>query len=509
MNENKNIDRLFQEKFKDFEVAPPEAVWIGIKTKLQQKKKRRVIPFWYKLGGIAAAFLIGFLIIDFANGFKNTTPHEQIVFDKSPDNNNPNHSNSDTESNVNGKGEILRNKELQPVIENNYQTGVASENRSGNSVGVNTRVKNSTDAQNNIRRSENGKNQRAKSTVNAVAGTNNSRVSKNKNRNLTDKDVLQLPSENNRNSVARQSETDNSTTNPKTATNSDFGLTEKNIGNTTQIAETTADIKLDSTAIATVVPNALEELLKEKEKKVVTDEPKINRWQVSSNVAPIYLSSSSNSSPIDPTLSKSGKEYKADLTYGVGVRYAVNKKITVRAGVNSIGMNYYTNDLSFIQTTNARSLSNVQPNLQGSLIHIESRKPQIGSQVPDYADTGRKFSSSLNQRTGYIEVPVELSYKLLDKKFGIEIIGGLSTLFLNENSISLISSGIEMEIGKAKNLNETHFSTNLGVGLRYNILKNFDLKVEPTFKYQVNTFSNSGSVNPYFFGLYTGINYRF
>ena len=38
---------------------------------------------------------------------------------------------------------------------------------------------------------------------------------------------------------------------------------------------------------------------------------------------------------------------------------------------------------------------------------------------------------------------LELSYKILDKKFGIDLIGGVSTLFLNANSISLISDGMK------------------------------------------------------------------
>ena len=59
MNEKKNIDRLFQEKFKDFEVAPNDAVWNRISESLpNKKKKRRVIPIWWQIGGVAAAVLL-------------------------------------------------------------------------------------------------------------------------------------------------------------------------------------------------------------------------------------------------------------------------------------------------------------------------------------------------------------------------------------------------------------------------------------------------------------------
>ena len=59
MNEKKNIDRLFQEKFKDFEVAPNDAVWNRISDSLpKKKKKRRVIALWWQIGGVAAVIVL-------------------------------------------------------------------------------------------------------------------------------------------------------------------------------------------------------------------------------------------------------------------------------------------------------------------------------------------------------------------------------------------------------------------------------------------------------------------
>src|SRR5690606_36053816 len=110
------------------------------------------------------------------------------------------------------------------------------------------------------------------------------------------------------------------------------------------------DKKLDTAAIASVVPNALEELLNEKENKsVAKNEPKLNRWQISTNVAPIYFSSTSNGSPIDSKLAQNSKDFNTDLAYGVGVRYSVNKNITLRTGINTIGMEQTTSDLAFTQ----------------------------------------------------------------------------------------------------------------------------------------------------------------
>ena len=62
MSTRKNLDQLFQEKFQDFEVNPPEFVWENIEEKLKEKKKRRVIPFWWLSSGVAALFVVGLLV---------------------------------------------------------------------------------------------------------------------------------------------------------------------------------------------------------------------------------------------------------------------------------------------------------------------------------------------------------------------------------------------------------------------------------------------------------------
>ena len=67
-----------------------------------------------------------------------------------------------------------------------------------------------------------------------------------------------------------------------------------------------------------------------------------------------------------------------------------------------------------------------------------------------------------------------------------------------------------MEIGKASNLSSVHFSSNIGLGFSYNFMKNFQANLEPTLKYQINTFNeNAGNFKPYVVGINTGISYKF
>ena len=63
MIDKKNINNLFQENFENFELQPNEMVWENIKTKLEEKKeKRRILPFWWQLSGVAVALIIGFFV---------------------------------------------------------------------------------------------------------------------------------------------------------------------------------------------------------------------------------------------------------------------------------------------------------------------------------------------------------------------------------------------------------------------------------------------------------------
>ena len=83
MKEKKNIDRLFQEKFKDFEHTPKEDVWKNIAEKLQEKQEKKpvILPLWYKLGGVAAVLAIILAGVYFLQNSPANFTEPQITFD--------------------------------------------------------------------------------------------------------------------------------------------------------------------------------------------------------------------------------------------------------------------------------------------------------------------------------------------------------------------------------------------------------------------------------------------
>lgn len=510
MSEKKNIERLFQEKFKDFEAIPEPKVWDNIEDALKKKRKRRVIPLWWRLSGVAAILLIGFMVGDGMMSSNSGNSIEVVNKNASGKENNKNgqpvlpinNEESVSSSEENSSGEKQLNSEKTSTI-NSF-----GKNNSGkNAVAVeetNSNSKNKTSNRNRNNFESNSKNLNNNAVANLSKGKikkEKSTLAKQNSGIIAQNEEIASVQESNKNKELKE--------NPETKIH-EKTASEKNIISS-QIAFDTSTFekqKKDSAVVAAVEPNALEELLKEKEKQTVT-EAKLNRWQITSNVAPIYFSSASNGSPIDAQFASNEKTYEKNMSYGVGVNYALTEKWSVRGGVNKLTLGYNTNDIVYYPSMDVNSRGNSQNGYHavGSSIIVENNTAMNTASFDNFQG---KTAGRINQTMGYIEVPLEVSYKLLNQKFGIELVGGMSTMFLNENSLSVVSDGMQASMGKASNLNDVSFTSNIGLGFKYKFWKSFEANVEPKLKYQINTFSeNAGGFKPYFIGIYSGINFNF
>lgn len=544
MKEQKNIERLFQEKFKDFEVTPPKGSWDVIASRLnEKKKKKKVIPFWFQLSGIAASLIIvGTLIWNYQS------ENDVLI----QDNNNivvSEDANIKTNNNENSaiKNPAITSSEANDLNQEKAEKNNLEENINQNNVNTNE-LTNSKNAIVSGSKENKKTNSIISSFTNSngtiVDNTKGNNISKNKKRNTAKNNNISIPNDelignenvsvnsNDKSLVIDQKKKSIDQTNNKNinsdkidaffekdkkgtivSNNTNTDLKENNNSNT--IIASTEIITKDSTLVAKIAEekNPLEELLAAKEEGKNEDEKekeKRSKWAVSTNASPVYFNSLAEGSSIDSRLIANQKSFNSTLSYGVGINYNITKKLTVKTGINSLKIDYNTNDITFYQDIGAKPLENIKTNNAGKMINIESKLQDNGQFVSVIGTPLVKYDGSLNQEIGFIEVPLELSYKLIDKKFGIDVIGGVSTLFLSENNVSLVSNGQEMSIGSANNLNNIHFSSNVGLGFKYSFWKNFNANFQPMFKYQINTFSeNSGNFKPYFIGLYSGISFSF
>lgn len=466
MKENKNIDRLFQEQFRGFEATPDHQVWLNIEAELKKDKKRKVIPIWFKYAGIAAAFLLGLFTLNTNHTF-HPESENGIDFD------------TKISKNTSNKRQIvsksIKNPKHQKELTNtNFSKSIAKNEKKISTYSP------------------------KKVIVYQKKFTNNAEVFLSKN-NLT---VNQSPTyENITNYNSLNTEKNNFINSNLLANVPNQTIENKNI------EEKGESQKQESTN--SEPQNELEAILKAKstQKNALASNSK-NKWQITPNVGPVYLNSNSGGSPIDEQLSEYEKASNKSVSFGIGVNYAVSNKIVVRTGINKVVLGYQTSNILYSPGLTANNLRNIEYSSNNAVKFInQSDYASLATSEKEIQSTN---TGNLNQKMGYFELPMEISYAVFDKKFGINLIGGFSTLFLNENSISLVSAQSNIELGEANNLSQVHFSTNVGLGFKYQISKSFQINLEPMVKYQLNTFTNnSGDFKPLFIGLYSGISYGF
>jgi len=230
------------------------------------------------------------------------------------------------------------------------------------------------------------------------------------------------------------------------------------------------------------------------------------KWSVGPNVAPVFYNSLQDGSPVSDELTNNDINSESSLSVGVRVNYQLNKKFYIQSGINRVDLAYTTPDVSAFATSSKAGLGNTNTSRKEYYV-VPSNRGGSNSQS-NFSKTG--INGDLNQSIQYIELPVEMKYNLMDKKFGLNLVGGFSTLYLSDNSVSLVSSDEITNLGNADNLNTFNFSGNFGVDFDYKISNSWYLNVAPMVKYQFNTYSNSsGNFRPYYFGLYSGLNYKF
>lgn len=551
MKERKNIDRLFQEKFKDFEQIPDPVVWENIEHALLQKKKRRVIPIWWKFAGVAAILIpmIFGLQLLFTNNSDASLPvsgtdsENGMVVKPAAKENTTETENSNAENNK------ANEKNNRPSSNEAVATAADAENKSSENA-QGTKPKNTSTSNRTTTSIENAvvssEKQGAKEKRNGIKKAGNTDLNSQNNRNenaVAVAAVTRRPKSKKlrQNAVkATQSSTaialQNSGNSPmKNAANNSnnstavpelkpidkdplvYALPETNsVANNATAVTKTADKPTDTAtenAVAAITEtNPLEQLLQQQIEKTETKtaEAKLEKWQVTPNVAPVYFNSAGNGSPIHSAFAGNDKTYDRSMSVGINVNYAVNKRFAIRTGVNKLQLGYETNEVAFIASLDPQVFETtaVTPAARGVTV-VNQSQMATGALSVD-ASLQQTSMGAMNQEFGYFEVPLEMSYKVLDTKFGINVIGGVSTLFLSENSVSLRSDSFSTSLGEATNLNDVHFSSNIGLGFQYRFFKNFELNFEPMFKYQINTFSrDAGNFRPYFIALYSGISYRF
>lgn len=479
--EKENLDNLFRESLDEFSQSPDPQVWERIEASLDQKarRRRRVVPLWWQLGGAAAALaLLLFLLIpgDRAETVPQTDPitntpvrntpvedpskNPESVFETSKD---PVDSESVTE-NVDFDRNAGQNQ--QDIAPNKAATAVASQENAPQETFISE-------------------------SVNPVASRE---TLVNPSGAAVGSDEIS-PANKTEIAEAVTSETETNTANPSQA----------------EIVQSEELAQLEQ-------KKAMDELLSgEQEEPLLEKDNAEGKWAIGPSVAPVYFNGLGDGSPIDQAFVSNEKTGSFNMSYGLQVSYQLNKRLQIRSGLHKVDFGYNTNDIVFsssLQASSAAQMKNVDYSASSEYLVVSSQSlvptKEDASIRNEIAARNTAREGTMVQEFGYLEVPFELNYALIDRTLGVHLISGISSLFLVDNMVSLESGTGTTEVGQANNLNEVNFSANFGLGVQYKVNDKIKLQVEPLLKYQLNTFSETaGDFRPYSIGIYSGIRYKF
>ncbi|WP_108425188.1 outer membrane beta-barrel protein [Flagellimonas amoyensis] len=506
----KNVEQLFRDTFRDYQETPDEKVWRSIEASLDKKQKKRVVPIWWQLGGVAAALVILLYVIDpFGTEVKQDV--EQTITDTEKGTDPVSTDKKAGTTDFNDPGNTAATEGLANSPEENDASKVQDRQNSGNG---------------DFRTSSEGQ----------VAQTNkktapNERITTPNIQNPTEKETMavadnvQKRNSNDQDKVSKQDVLPDKTSNDKDA------IALNNAKNQSLEKQTGSDIQAKKEEQAIAMNEEQEQPKEESGKKSIFDAIKeqeaeeeliaaqdnSGKWSVGPSVAPVYFGASGNGSPIHSDFSSNSKSGNFNLSYGLTVAYEVGKKVKIRSGVHKVNYGYDTNDVVFSSTLRSSSnemFANIDYRQTSESLVVQSANKSYSSPIASDGKEVLNATAALDgkmvQQLGYIEVPVEINYALVDKKFGVDLIGGVSSLFLVDNSVLLESQDLVTEVGEANNANSVNFSANLGMGLNYDFSPKVQFNIEPVFKYQLNTFSNTAGVfQPFSIGVYSGVSFKF
>ena len=262
------------------------------------------------------------------------------------------------------------------------------------------------------------------------------------------------------------------------------------------------------------------------------DESRDGKWGIGTQVSPLY---SYRSLEIDETSLMTSSYYNAAesgmMAYsgGVNVNYVPARRISLQSGIYyskyglSVDNAYYYENIIPDETASVPKTKFYSVNNSSGEIDVLTNS-SIGY-VTNYADQSAQFANNspapefsdqvdngeIIQNFEYIEVPLILRYKVIDRKMGFNLLGGLSTNFLVGSNAYYNEDGNKEKIGETTDIKPFNYSSILGVGFFYSVTDRLNINLEPTFRYYLNSINESSVIksHPYSMGVFTGLSYYF
>ncbi len=452
MSRRKNhTDAYFRRRLKDYRASPPEGIWTGISSALnREKRKQRILVFRRVAASVAVLLSLGVAFLLLRQGPDNRTGEAEMSADSGkqvPEISVPLTAQEPVEGREEGPGETRRNTELAGVVR---PAVTVQEAGPGQDTGP------------------------------------------------ADVVPASVPPETSPLSYIRGIEADlpvhigPETRQPVAQTRS-------------RIAEIRADEEIETFGD-----------LKEEDIK------SYDKWVIGTRVSPLYSYRSIGAAG-DRTVDYINRAEGALIAYagGVNVNFLPLKRLALQSGLYYSRMGLKVKDALYVtpgvygSSTIMETAGSFMTSNSSGMIPLMYSQQSINWQ--GFSGLGKANGSPpadggiVIQQFDFLELPVIVRYRLMDRKIGLNILGGLSTNFLVGRNAYLQQDGEKKFLGLTEDLKTVSYSSILGIGLDFTITSNLDFNIEPMFRYYMNSINRLSTLksHPYSIGFYTGISYSF
>ena len=266
-----------------------------------------------------------------------------------------------------------------------------------------------------------------------------------------------------------------------------------------------------------------------------------NDWILGGQVAPLYSYRNLSSDYLsDKEIRELNNSENGIMAYsgGIALAFAPGKRISVQSGIFYSKYGQEKTDLEMI-AYNQNQYSDKEDLRGGLEMAITNSTGTITDQVyknnemanvyfisrPDaekdimYLPNTSALSNSVEsaedltaiQYFEYFEVPLNVRYKIVDRKLDFNLMGGISTNFLFGNTVKIDNNGDKYDYGSTDNITRINYCSSFGFGFEYPVFSKVLVNLEPRFRYYLNPLDKNANidVHPYSMGIFAGISFVF
>ena len=252
------------------------------------------------------------------------------------------------------------------------------------------------------------------------------------------------------------------------------------------------------------------------------------RWHVSGQFAPMQSYRVVSSVPAGLRKSDFDDAESPLITYsgGISLSYRAFKRLSIQTGVLYTQMGQSINDVTPVNylwgavSSNNQYTKNFVRTSSGSVSVVSNLKSDVNSTYSSYFNsepmaintpTSSTTKYQLIERIDYLEIPLTVRYKVIDRKISFQVLGGMSANVLLDTNVFIDNGSEALKSGTILMARPVNYSSTLGLGIEYLLKKNLSIALEPTFKYYLQSYTTNSKIgtNPYAIGIFTGAVYRF